>query len=188
MTDYDTSRGPWHAMLDKQARARQAITGSTFEKAYTECYCDPRNSAIVNELKYEHLAQGEDAISGTRLSSIPLAKAAPAYDPLRKAAEIAESYGPAHAKLHSMTIDHQRAHAGQSYASAYAYLYTQPQNTGLREKVKAEHLKATMSGYADQGLDKAAPADPAQDDDSPGYAHIEMETVSSCSSESESDI
>jgi hypothetical protein len=39
---------------------------------------------------------------------------------------------------------------------------------GLREKVKAEHMRATMSGFDDQGLGKAAPMDPPQD-----YAHGE---------------
>jgi hypothetical protein len=32
--DYDTSRGPWHAMLDRMARARQAITGESYAKAF----------------------------------------------------------------------------------------------------------------------------------------------------------
>ena len=44
--DYDTSRGPWHAMLDRMARGRQAITGESYAKAFTETYCDPKNAAI----------------------------------------------------------------------------------------------------------------------------------------------
>jgi hypothetical protein len=48
MVDYsdDISRGPYHSMLDKMARARQAITGESYAKAFTETYIDPKNSAI----------------------------------------------------------------------------------------------------------------------------------------------
>ena len=86
----------------------------------------------------------------------------PPYDPLKKAAEIAEHLGPSHAKLHSMAVDHQRAHAGMSYQSAYAYLYAKPENVSLRNAVKAEHMSATMAGLG-QDLGKAAPPDPEQD-------------------------
>ena len=47
MTDYDTSRGPYYAMIDRQALARQQQTGETYQKAFTECYCDPRNAVMV---------------------------------------------------------------------------------------------------------------------------------------------
>jgi hypothetical protein len=174
MTDYDTSRGPWHAMIDRQALARQAQTGETYQKAYTECYCDPRNTAIVNELKYNDLAKSHDAIYRTRLSPTPLAKAVPAYDPLAKAAELAEIRGPAHAKLHSLAIDHQRAHPGMSYQSAYGYLYAKPENAALRNAIKAEHMSATMSAHGAGEIGKAAPADPAQDDVSPESANYEL--------------
>jgi hypothetical protein len=167
-------RGPYYRMIEHQALARQSVTGETFQKAFTECYLDPSNAVIRDNATYEHLAQGEDAICGSRLSAIPVAKATSSYDPLRKAAELAQHLGPNHAKLHSMAVDHMRAHAGQSYQSAYAYLYGKPENVGLRNAVKAEHMKATMSGYAGQGLDKAAPADPAQDDVSPGSADLEL--------------
>jgi hypothetical protein len=160
-------------MLDRQARARQAITGESFEKAFTECYTAPENAVIRDNATYEHLAMGEDAICGSRLSPLSVQKAAPSYDPLAKAAEVAEQFGPNHAKLHSMAIDHQRAHAGQSYASAYAYLYAKPENIALRNAVKAEHMKATMAGYSD-GVDKAAPADAVQDDVTPGSADLEL--------------
>jgi hypothetical protein len=175
MTD-NIDRGPYYKMLDRQALALQAQTGMSYESAFTKCYTDPSNKSIVDQARHEHLAQGQDAMFGYRTSAIPIAKAAPAYDPLRKATEIAESYGPAHAKMHSMAIDHQRAHDGMSYQSAYAYLYAHPQNVGLREKVKAEHMKATVSGLDDQGLDKAAPLpmDPPQDDVIPGSARQEL--------------
>jgi hypothetical protein len=58
MTDYyDTSRGPYHAMLDKMARARQAITGESYAKSFTETYCDPKNAAIRDGSKYDDLAK-----------------------------------------------------------------------------------------------------------------------------------
>jgi hypothetical protein len=173
--DYDTSRGPYHAMLDRQARARQAITGETYQKAFTECYTDPSNAAIVAGSKYDDLAKAFDGVYGTAHSLVKAAPEAP-YDPLRKAAELAEIRGPAHAKLHSLTVDHMRAHAGQSYASAYAYLYGKPENVSLRNEVKNEHLQSTMSGY-DQGLGKAAPPDPPQDEVSYGSAHDEMDRL-----------
>jgi hypothetical protein len=160
--DYDTSRGPWHAMLDKQALALQAQIGGSYEQAFTKVYTAPENASIRDRAQFEHLAKAHDAMYGTRLSLIPVAKEAP-YDPLRKAAELAEIRGPAHAKLHSMAIDHQRAHAGQSYASAYSYLYAKPENVALRNAVKAEHLAATMSAHAEGELGKAAPPDAEQD-------------------------
>jgi hypothetical protein len=160
-------RGPFAKMLDRQALAHQAQFGGTYEQAYVKIYTDPSNRSIVDNARLNHLEMGEDAICGTRLSPIPVQKAEPSYDPLRKAAEIAEHLGPNHAKLHSMAVDHMRAHAGQSYQSAYSYLYAKPENLALRNAVKAEHMKATMAGYSD-GLGKAAPADPPQD-----YAHGE---------------
>jgi hypothetical protein len=42
MVDYDTSRGPWHAMLDRMARARQAITGESYAKAHIAIQPTPR--------------------------------------------------------------------------------------------------------------------------------------------------
>jgi hypothetical protein len=123
MTDIDTSRGPWHAMIDRQALALQAQTGESYASAFTKCYTAPENASIRDNATYEHLAQGHDAIFGTRLSMIPVAKAAPAYDPLRKAAEIAESYGPAHAKMHSLAIDHQRARGPELCKRLQLFVY-----------------------------------------------------------------
>jgi hypothetical protein len=169
--DYDTSRGPWHAMLDKMALALQAQIGCSYEQAFTKVYTDPKNAAIRDGSKYDDLAKAYDSTYGTAMSLVKTAPPAP-YDPLQKAAELAEIRGPAHAKLHSMAIDHQRAHPGQSYESAYGYLYAKPENAPLREKIKSEHLAATMSGHAvaathGDGLGKAAPADPEQDYVSP---------------------
>jgi hypothetical protein len=172
MVDYsnDISRGPYHSMLDKMARARQAITGESYAKAFTETYTDPANVAIRDGALHDHLAKGHDAIHGTRLSLIPKVEKAAPYDPLAKAAEIAEHLGPSHAKLHSMAVDHQRAHAGMSYQSAYSYLYAKPENVSLRNAVKAEHMSATMAGLGKA----AAPMDEVQDYVSPGPASDEI--------------
>jgi hypothetical protein len=128
-------------------------------------------------LKYDDLAKAFDSTYGTAHSLVKAAPA-PSYDPLRKAAEIAEHLGPNHAKLHSMAVDHMRAHAGQSYQSAYSYLYAKPENVALRNAVKSEHMAATMAGLGD-GLDKAAPADAIQDDVTPGSADLELHSLAS---------
>jgi hypothetical protein len=163
----DIDRGPWHKMLDRQALARQQQTGESYASAFTKVYEDPSNRSIVDQAQHEHLAKSHDVMFGTRLSSIPIQKAAP-YDPLAKS--LAEIRGPAHARLHSMAVDHQRARAGQSYASAYAYLYAKPENEALRNAIKAEHMSATMSAHAEGGIGKAAPPDALQDDVDPGSA------------------
>jgi hypothetical protein len=51
---------------------------------------------------------------------------------------------PAHARLHSMAVDHQRAHSGMTYAQAYSHLYSRPENEALRNQIKSEHMAATM--------------------------------------------
>jgi hypothetical protein len=172
----DIDRGPFYKMLDRQALARQQQTGESYAVAFTKIYEAPENRAIRDAATNEHLAQGHDAMFGYGLSAIPVAKAAPAYDPLAKAADLAEHLGPAHARLHSLAIDHMRAHDGMSYQQAYAYLYGKPENAGLREKIKNEHMRATISGFDDDGLDKAAalPMDPPQDDVIPGSARQEL--------------
>jgi hypothetical protein len=49
------------------------------------------------------------------------------------------------------------------------------ENAPLREKIKAEHMRASMAAVQDRGeLGKAAPADALQDDVSPGSAHDEL--------------
>jgi hypothetical protein len=64
--DYDTSRGPWHAMLDRQALAHQAQFGGTYEQAFTKVYTDPSNASIRDQAQYEHLAKSHDVMFGTR--------------------------------------------------------------------------------------------------------------------------
>jgi hypothetical protein len=170
MTD-NIDRGPFAKIMDKMALARQAQTGWSYEKSYTDCYTDPRNAAIRDGVRYDELSRALDSSHGTAKCLIPVAKAE-SYDPLAKAAEAAEHLGPAHAKLHSLAIDHQRARPGMSYQSAYGYLYSKPENAALRNAVKAEHMRSTM-GYDDQGVSKAAaPPDAVQDD--VGSAHAEL--------------
>lgn len=53
--------------------------------------------------------------------------------------------GPAHARLHSQAIDHQRANPRLSYESAYARMYTHPDNAGLRAEINREHIGASMA-------------------------------------------
>ena len=52
--------------------------------------------------------------------------------------------GDAEAKLVSLAIDHQRAHSTMSYAAAYSYIYTLPENSALREQAKKEHLARAL--------------------------------------------
>ena len=158
MTDYDTSRGPYHAILDKMALARQAETGESYAKAYTECYTDPKNALIRDGVKYDELARAFDSSHGTAKSLIPVAKAAAPHDPLAKAADVATHLGPGHARLHSLAVDHQRAHSGMSYQQAYSHLYSRPENEPLRNKIKAEHMAATMRTLS---IDEAQALEPA---------------------------
>lgn len=52
--------------------------------------------------------------------------------------------GPAHAKLHSLAVDNQRAH-NTTYASSYSNVYGRPENAALRAAAKAEHLAQSMA-------------------------------------------
>jgi hypothetical protein len=70
MVDYDISRGPYHAILDKMARARQGITGESYAKAFTEVYTDPANAAIRDGEKYDDLAKAFDSVHVTSKSLV----------------------------------------------------------------------------------------------------------------------
>jgi hypothetical protein len=108
-----------HKIIDKLALDRQSITGESYAKAYTEIYTDPRNRAFRD---------------GTA------AKAAAPVDPRQDYV----GPGPAHARMHSMAIDFQRANPRHSYESAYSRVYTAPENAGLRAENR-EHLAASMT-------------------------------------------
>ena len=71
-------------------------------------------------------------------------KPAPQPAPPSREAE-AKLLGPAHAKLHSQAVDHQRANPRLSYESAYSRMYTAPENAGLRAEINREHLAASMA-------------------------------------------
>ena len=70
----------------------------------------------------------------------PVAQPAP---PSRE--ESAKLLGPAHARLHSQAVDHQRANPRLSYEAAYSRMYTHPENAGLRAEINREHLGASMA-------------------------------------------
>ena len=158
----EIDRGPYYKMLDRQALARQAETGESYAKAFTAVYTDPANAAIRDGAKYDDLARAFDSVHGTGESLIPkVDEALP--DPLAKAAEF---LGPAHARLHSMAVDHQRAHSGMTYQQAYSHLYSRPENAPLREKIKAEHMAATLRTLS---IDEAQNLEPAKP--FPAYGH-----------------
>lgn len=116
MADYDISRGPYYAILEKMALARQAQTGESYAKAFTEVYTDPANVALRDGAQYDHIAKSMDSIYGTAKSLVPVAKSAAPASPLEAQESVAKSLGPAHAQLHRMTLEHQRAHPELTYA------------------------------------------------------------------------
>jgi hypothetical protein len=134
--DYDTSRGPYHAMLDRMARARQAITGETYAKAFTETYCDPKNAAIRDGSKYDDLAKAFDSVHGTAHSLIPAQKAAAPPDPRQDYA----SRGPAHDALNDLVMARMKADPKLSYERAFTNEYTRPDNRSLKSRVDAESV------------------------------------------------
>jgi hypothetical protein len=116
--DYDTSRGPWHAMIDKQALAIQAQTGCSYAQAFTKAYPDPKNAAIVEQYKYDDLAKAYDAIDGGQRSMSNMS------------ADICK-------RVDEFTLEKQardRAEiTGETYAAAYTAIYTAPENIALRK-------------------------------------------------------
>jgi hypothetical protein len=59
--------------------------------------------------------------------------------------EEAKVLGPAHARMHSQAVDHQRANPRLSYEAAYSRMYTHPENASLRAEINREHLAASMA-------------------------------------------
>jgi hypothetical protein len=106
-------------------------------------------------------------------------KPAPQPAPPSREAE-AKLLGPAHARLHSQAIDHQRANPRLSYESAYSRMYTAPENASLRAEINREHLAASMAAHG-HGLGKAAAPDPSQDYVDPDVrtpaAHAELDRL-----------
>jgi hypothetical protein len=118
MTDYDVSRGPYHAILDKMARARQGVTGESYAKAFTEVYTDPKNAAIRDGAKYDDLAKAFDSVYGTAKS---LVKAAPPDPPQDEV-----SPGPAHDELNDRVMTRMKAEPKISYQQAFTREYLHP--------------------------------------------------------------
>jgi hypothetical protein len=130
--DYDTSRGPYHAILDKMARARQAITGESYAKAFTETYCDPKNAAIRDGSKYDDLAKAYDGVYGTSFS---LVKAAPPDPPQDEV-----SPGPAHDEFNALVAAHMKANPTLSREQSFTRIYTSPDHRNLKARVDAESV------------------------------------------------
>lgn len=76
----------------------------------------------------------------------PGAEVKPAPQPPPPSPEAAAKLlGPAHAKMHSLAVDHQRANPRLSYESAYAKIYSAPENAGLRAEINHEHFGKSMA-------------------------------------------
>jgi hypothetical protein len=135
MVDYDTSRGPYHAILDKMARARHAQTGESYAKAFTEVYTDPANAAIRDGAKYDDLAKSMDSIYGTSKSLVPVVKTAPP-DPSHDYV----SPGPAHDELDRLVMTRMKGDAKLSYQQAFTREYFLPANRSLKDRVDSEGI------------------------------------------------
>jgi hypothetical protein len=136
MADYDISRGPYHAILDKMALARQAQTGESYAKAYTEVYTDPRNTLIRDGARFDHLAKAMDATHGTRLSLILAAKAAAPMDEVQDYV----SPGPAHDELDRLIVTRMKADPKLSYQQSFTREYLAPENRSLKQRVDQESI------------------------------------------------
>ena len=135
MADYDTSRGPFHAILDKLALAHQAQFGGSYQQAFTKVYTDPRNAALRDGAKYDDLAKSMDAMHGTALSLVPAVKAAPP-DPRQDYV----SPGPAHDELNERVMAHMKANPALSYQQAFTRVYLHPDKRSLKSRVDAESV------------------------------------------------
>ena len=77
----------------------------------------------------------------------PVAQPAP---PSREAS--ARLLGPAHARLHSQAVDHQRANPRLSYEAAYSRMYTHPENASLARGDKSRAPCGEYGGGASVNL------------------------------------
>jgi hypothetical protein len=134
MVDYDNdiSRGPYHVILDKMARARQAVTGESYAKAFTETYCDPKNSAIRDGSKFDDLTKSFDSTYGTSHSMVKAAPPDPPQDYV--------SPGSAHDELNDRVMTRMRAEPILSYQQAFTREYLHPDNRSLKSRVDAESV------------------------------------------------
>jgi hypothetical protein len=131
----DINRGPFQAMMDRQALARQAQTGESYAAAFTKVYTDPANAEIRDLVRLDHLAKQSDAMHGTKLSLIPAAKAAPP-----DAVQDDVSPGSAHAELNELVVARMKREPKLSYEQAFTREYLHPDNRSLKERVTAEGI------------------------------------------------
>jgi hypothetical protein len=131
---YDISRGPYHAILDKMALARQAQFGESYAQAFTKVYEAHENTLIRDGARFDHLAKAMDATHGTKLSLIPAAKAAAPMDPAQ------DFVDPAHAELNELVVTRMKADPKLSYAQSFTREYLSPANRGLKARVDAESI------------------------------------------------
>jgi hypothetical protein len=113
----------------KRAEALRA-DGESQQQAFTQAITDDETGRLL--YKAMQIAPGVEV------------KPAPQSAPPSREAE-AKLLGPAHAKMHSQAVDHQRANPRLSYESAYSRMYTAPENAGLRAEINREHLAASMA-------------------------------------------
>jgi hypothetical protein len=135
MTQVDISRGSYHAILDKMAFARQAQTGESYAKAFTEVYSDPANVLLRDGAKYDDLAKSFDAIYGTSKSLVPAVKVAPP-----DALQDYVSPGPAHDELNELVAAHMKANPTLSREQSFTRIYTHPDHRPLKARVDAESV------------------------------------------------
>jgi hypothetical protein len=128
--DYDTSRGPYHAILDKMARAHQAATGLSYAASFVAVYTDPANAAIRDGSKHDDLAKAFDSVYGTAHSLVKAAPPDPPQDDIGP--------GPAHDRLDELVITRMRAEPKLSHAQAFVREYLHPANRSLKQRYDAE--------------------------------------------------
>jgi hypothetical protein len=135
--DYDTSRGPYHAILDKMARAHQAITGDSYAKSFTHVYTDPANAAIRDGSKYDDLAKAFDSVHGTAHSLVKAAPPDPPQDDVEP--------GSANQELHELVVTRMKKNPRLSDEQSFTHEYLAPENRGLKNRVDAEGVMHTRS-------------------------------------------
>jgi hypothetical protein len=147
-----------HGFYDAIVKRAEALRadGESRQQAFTKVITDDETGRL--------LYQAMKIAPGSEVKPVP--QPAP---PSREAE--AKLLGPAHARMHSQAVDHQRANPRLSYEGAYSRMYTHPENAGLRAEINREHLGASMASLHGHGLGKGAPPDPSQDYVSPGPAH-----------------
>ena len=112
--------------------AKLRADGESKEQSFTKMIVDDEIGRIL--YKAMKIAPGQEV--------------KPAPQPAPPSPEAAANLlGPAHAKMHSQAIDHQRANPRLSYESAYSRMYTHPDNAGLRAEINREHLAASMAAH-----------------------------------------